>query len=275
MSVLEFVLIALGFVFGLGATAWLTVRYDLRKANFRGERIPSIAGLAFVLAGDFIYGFEWLAGGEASRIFAAYFLTLMGFGILGLFDDLAGDRSVGGFRGHFRALAKGRLTTGAVKALGGGVLSLGAGWLIGDGNLWRFILAAALIALSANSLNLLDLRPGRCLFAFFCGAAALTVVLANVHQLNVGFSLFVAVGMAAILYPMDAGGQAMIGDTGANAFGGVLGVAASVILPPVWQAVVIALLIAFQFWCERHSLSKTIDGNPVLRGLDRKIGVRR
>ncbi|MCW3060763.1 MAG: glycosyl transferase family 4 [Capsulimonas sp.] len=275
MTILELVLISIGFFFGLGATAWLTVRYDLRKPNFRGERIPSIAGLAFVLAGDFIYGFEWLAGGPASRVFAAYFLVLIGFGILGMYDDLAGDRSVGGFRGHFRALAQGRLTTGAVKALGGGAVALGAGWLIGNGDLWRFALAAALIALSANSLNLLDLRPGRCLFVFFCSAAVLTAVLANVHQLNVGFALFIAVGMAAVIYPMDAAGQAMIGDTGSNSFGAVLGVAASAILPLAWQAVVVVLLIGFQFWCERNSLSKTIEANPFLRGLDRKIGVRR
>ena len=60
----------------------------------------------------------------------SYFLVTLGFGALGLVDDLAGDRSVGGFRGHLGALRRGRLTTGAAKALGGGGLSLLAGYLI-------------------------------------------------------------------------------------------------------------------------------------------------
>jgi UDP-GlcNAc:undecaprenyl-phosphate GlcNAc-1-phosphate transferase len=136
------------------------------------------------------------------------------------------------------------------------------------------VLAAALIALSANTLNLLDLRPGRCLFGFILGAAAVILTLYVHHTLSLGFLLYVAVAAALILYPMDAGGRLMLGDTGSNSFGAILGVAGVLYFSPLWQAVIVVLLVAFQVWCERNSLSQTIEKNPILRSLDRKIGVR-
>ncbi len=66
----------------------------------------------------------------------------------------------------------------------------------------------------------------------------------------------------------------MLGDTGSNAFGAVLGVAGAIFFPPLWQAVLVVALLAFQVWCERYSLSRVIENNPLLRRLDRKIGVR-
>lgn len=279
MTPIEFLVIALGLGFGFGATAWLTAKFDLRRPNFRNVRIPAVAGLAFVLAAEWVYAYEWLA--ERLRLVpldvttpAAFFLVTLGFGTLGLLDDLKGDRSVGGFRGHFAALRQGRVTTGALKALGGGLFSLIAGYLICAPNLGLTLLAGALIALSANALNLLDLRPGRCLFGFFLGAAVIIATLLYHHIGGYGFYLYIAVGIALILYPMDASGRVMLGDTGSNAFGAVLGLSAALYFSPLWQIVTVVLLLLFQWWCERRSLSKTIEANPILRGLDRKIGVR-
>lgn len=274
MTIVEFVVIVIGLLFGAGATVWLVAKYDLRRPNFRQQAIPAVAGLAFVLAGVWIYAYEWLSDTFDPKPPAAYLLVVFGFGALGLLDDLSGDRSIGGFRGHFQALAKGRLTTGAAKALGGGVVSLVAGFLLAAPSLWQIVLAAALIALSANTLNLLDLRPGRCLFGFFLGALTLIATLLWHHTGGIGFLLYVAVAAALILYPLDAGGLVMLGDTGSNAFGAVLGVAGALFFSPFWQVVIVLILFAFQIWCERHSLSKTIETNPFLRGLDRKIGVR-
>lgn len=274
MTAAELVVIALGLLFGGGATAWLTARYDLRRPNFRGERIPAMAGLAFVLGGVWVYAYEWRSNTFDPKPAAAYLIVVLGFGALGLLDDLGGDRSAGGFRGHFRALFRGQLTTGAAKALGGGVVSLTAGFLLAYPSIWQWLPAAALIALSANSLNLLDLRPGRCLFGFLVGAAAIILTLLWHHTAGLGLLLYIAVAVALILYPLDAGGRVMLGDTGSNAFGAVLGVAGALYFSPFWQAVLILLLLFFQVWCERHSLSQTIDAHPFLRRLDRKIGVR-
>ena len=274
MTSVEAIVCLFGLAFGAGATCWLTFRYDLRRPNFRSQRIPAIAGLAFVLSGMWIYAYEWLSNGFDPRPAAAFFVVTLGFGALGLLDDLGGDRSVGGFRGHFRSLLQGRLTTGAAKALGGGVVSLAAAFLIDWPHPAKTVLAALLIALSANTLNLLDLRPGRCLFGFLVGAALLILTLGVHHVLGVGFLLYVAVAAAVLLYPWDALGLVMLGDTGANTFGAVLGLAAALYCAPGWQMILIALSIAFQIWSEKHSLSKAIEAQPILRSLDRKIGVR-
>lgn len=274
MTAVELVIICVGLAFGLSGAAWLTAAYDLRRPNFRGERIPSAFGMAFVLFGTFVYTYEWKTQGIHVGSAAAYVIVTLGFGALGLLDDIAGDRSIGGFRGHFRSLLRGRLTTGAAKAIGGGIVSLVAGFLLEYPLRLETLLAALLIALSANTLNLLDLRPGRCLFGFFVGAGVIVLTLAASHALAVGFLLYVAIAAAAILYPLDAGGRVMLGDTGSNAFGATLGVAGALYFPPIWQGVLVLALIAFHVWCERHSLSETIAANPLLRRLDSKIGIR-
>ncbi|MGI4792225.1 MAG: hypothetical protein ACRYFS_25655 [Janthinobacterium lividum] len=275
MTLPEYLLLIAALIFGFGGTAWLTKRYDLRRPNFLGRRIPSVAGLTFVLGGEFFYACEWLSQGMKTSLAGVYLLATLGFGALGLLDDLKGDRSTGGFRGHFQALKQGSLTTGAVKAIGGGILSLIAGYLITlPGPLWSAALAALLIALSANTLNLFDLRPGRCLFGFFAGALVIFLVLLRQHAVGVGELFWIAVVFAVILYPLDSGGAAMLGDTGSNAFGAVLGVAGAVFFAPLWQGVLVVLLLALQIWCERHSLTQFIETHPLLRALDSKLGVR-
>ncbi len=274
MTPVEFLVILLGLLFGALSTLWLTRRFDLLRPNFRGERIPAVGGLVFVLCGEWVYAYEWLAQGVHVGSAAAYFLVTFGFGALGFWDDVHGDRSARGFRGHLGALRRGILTTGAAKAIGGAFVSVVAGLLLWYPLPLRITLAALLIALSANALNLLDLRPGRCLFAFFVGSAAVLGTLAATHALPFGFLFYVALAVALILYPLDAGGRLMLGDTGSNTFGAVLGVAGVLYFSPFWQAVLIILLLGFQLWCERHSLSQTIDAHPLLRRLDRKIGIR-
>jgi len=271
----DYLILVVALAFGLGGTAWLVRRYDLRRLNFKGRRIPMIAGLAFVLGGEFFYGSEWFLQGLHTSLAAVYFLVTLGFGGLGLLDDLKGDRTVGGFAGHLGALRRGRLTTGAAKALGGGLVGLAAGFLISSPRPPGYaLLAGLLIALSANTLNLLDLRPGRCLFGFFVGTATVGAMLFSQHTPAIGFLLWAALAFALILYPLDAGGSVMLGDTGANAFGAVLGVAGAIYFAPLWQGVLVLGLLGFQFWCERYSLSRVIEASPFLRGLDHKIGVR-
>ena len=272
----EYLILLAALAFGFGGTAWLVRRYDLRRPNFLGRRIPFVAGLAFVLGGEFFYGSEALLQGWRTSLASVYFLVTLGFGGLGLLDDLKGDRSAGGFRGHFQALRSGRVTTGAVKAIGGGLLSLIAGYFVTTpGPLWAALIAALLIALSANTLNLLDLRPGRCLFGFGIGTLTILLVLLGQHSAGSGLLLWAAAAFALILYPLDASGSAMLGDTGSNAFGAVLGVAGAVFLPRWASGLLVAVLLAFQVWCERHSLTQTIERHALLRALDSKIGVRR
>ena len=159
--------------------------------------------------------------------------------------------------------------------MGGGIVGLAAGFLLAFPHTpLHILLAALMIALSANTLNLLDLRPGRCLFGFFVGAFTLFLLLLHQHSPVSGLLVWAAAAFALILYPLDAGGSVMLGDTGANAFGAVLGVAGAIYFATLWQVVLVIFLISFQVWCERYSLSRVIENTPILRRIDRKIGVR-
>ncbi len=265
-------------LFGL-AGIWLLVRFlpkPFLRSNFQGRTIPTALGIAYVLAAEVYYLFQWLAPNSAHcRSASLCLLVSTGFGVLGLIDDLLGDRSAGGFRGHFQQLLReGKATTGVIKAIGGGVLSLIAAWLL-HGTAWLPMLMTALvIALSANALNLLDTRPGRCLAGFFAGAIVLTAVLVIDGHLRGGVLFIVPLVVAALLFVPDSRGWAMLGDTGANSLGATLGLAAALLLPMPYLIADLVFLIGFHVWTENHSLSRMIEDKPLLRRLDRKIGVR-
>ena len=89
---------------------------------------------------------------------------VLGVALLGLLDDMLGrgsaDDTPRGWRGHARAVAGGRLSTGAIKAAG--AFGLAAFAVSGLGREWPGYLAdLALLLLTTNLFNLLDLRPGR------------------------------------------------------------------------------------------------------------------
>ncbi len=89
---------------------------------------------------------------------------LLGIVFLGFLDDALGRGERAGtprgWRGHARALREGRLSTGAIKAIG--ALALAAYVVSGRGlESWRYLADVALLILATNCFNLLDLRPGR------------------------------------------------------------------------------------------------------------------
>ena len=153
-----------------------------------------------------------------------------------------------GFRGHAAALRQGRLTGGAVKVLGIGASGLLGARLAGRTDV---LVAGAVVAASANLLNLLDLRPGRALKAGAIAAAAL-------RQPG-------PLGAAAALLPDDLGERTMLGDAGANALGAVLGLA---LLSRASARTCLAVLVAATAVSEVVSYSRVIDAVPPLRWLD-------
>ena len=221
-------------------------------------------------------------------------IAIFGFGLLGLIDDLFGDRSIGGFKGHFNALfCQRRLTTGFIKAAGGGLVALAcayylAYWMLPDSPFYprhpahdgelAFILSiplyAAFIALSANTINLLDLRPGRALAPVIISSLGVSFLATTFPLEHINLLASALLGFALLLYLFDRFGKIMLGDCGSNALGAVLAVCWICVLTRWEIAIGVVLLAAFQIWCEKHSLSRFIESKPWLRALDRKIGVR-
>ncbi|MET8158957.1 hypothetical protein ABZT47_21525 [Sphaerisporangium sp. NPDC005289] len=138
------------------------------RTNHRGEPLTLLEGPAFVAGAGAAVA---LAPGLPPRARAAAVLATVGGGALGAYDDLRGATSSKGFKGHLTALARGEVTSGAVKILGIGAAGLAAAALLprhpgeaGRGAVSAAVdtlLDGALIAGSANLANLFDLRPGR------------------------------------------------------------------------------------------------------------------
>jgi UDP-N-acetylmuramyl pentapeptide phosphotransferase/UDP-N-acetylglucosamine-1-phosphate transferase len=200
-------------------------------------------------------------------------LVVVAFALLGLIDDLGAHGDDRGFAGHLRALAKGRLTTGGIKLLGGGLVAVVAAASAGQPGLGRVLVGAAVIALAANLGNLFDRAPGRTIKVGLVAAIPL-LALASVTDRHALSGVAVIVGAAVGLLGFDLGEQLMLGDAGSNVIGAALGlgfVLTTGFVAWVIAAIVLALLNAAS---ERVSFSRVIDRVAPLRALDR-LGRRR
>ncbi|HHW11006.1 MAG TPA: hypothetical protein GXX29_13660 [Firmicutes bacterium] len=255
----------------------------LVRKNYAGKLIPTSAGILLPLGilPVFLLIMMWETvspGGSAVTpgLITAGTVVLLGYGLLGLFDDLAGDEVHRGWRAHFAALRRGQITSGGLKALWGLVIAILAALFAGGTGgeeaalsparlwNWTWLLAAALIALGANTINLFDLRPGRALKVFFL--LYFLVFLAAGHA---GGPLLCVAAAALALLPADLKARAMLGDAGANPLGGIIGLYAAMNLSPVRQVAFLLAMLALNAAAERLSFSRWIDLSPSLRWLDR------
>jgi UDP-N-acetylmuramyl pentapeptide phosphotransferase/UDP-N-acetylglucosamine-1-phosphate transferase len=244
----------------------------LQRTNYRGHQIPTAGGLVIVLAVLVVEAArtalaEFGAGEELSDslLRSMVLFACFAFAMLGLVDDLLGGEDRG-FRGHLRALAEGRLTTGAMKLFGGGVVAIVLTAAPGEVSGRRLLADAALVALAANLGNLLDRAPGRTIKV----GLVLYVPLALAAGTSpVGLAVASVVGAAAGLLHADLREKLMLGDTGANLLGGVLGLAVVLETSRPVRTIVLVLLVVLNLTSERISFTKVIDGTPGLRHFDR------
>lgn len=246
---------------------------QLRRTNYRGRELATAGGLVIVLsvlvveAGRTALA-EFGVGEELSDslLRSVVLFACFAFALLGLMDDLLGTEGDRGFRGHLRALRHGRMTTGAVKLFGGGVVAIVLTAAPGEVSGRRLLADAALVALAANLGNLLDRAPGRTIKA---GLIAYVPIAMAAGTGPVGLALAPVVGAAAGLLPADLGERLMLGDTGANLLGAVLGLAVVLETDRPVRTVVLVGLVLLNLASERVSFTKVIDATPGLRHLDR------
>ena len=254
----------------------LMIRLKWTRSNFRDEVIPQSFGVVIVLfTGMMLAATAWLYPLYRPQA-KLWLVAVLGFGVLGLLDDLKGDKQIKGLRGHFSAAAKGKFTTGFLKAVGGILLSLFLSWNLHNNDIARLLLDAALIALCANFINLLDLRPGRAgaVFLVLGGAVLLFGIRTQGAFAGVSPLLFVVLA-ALVVYERDARATVMLGDVGSNTLGACLGLAlAQSACPTVLRGIFVLLLLGIHIVAERISLTKLISDTPLLRTLDALTGVR-
>jgi UDP-GlcNAc:undecaprenyl-phosphate/decaprenyl-phosphate GlcNAc-1-phosphate transferase len=245
----------------------------LVHTNYRGRQVATAGGIVIVLAvlvveaartalAEFGVGEELSDSLLRSMVLFACFA----FAFLGLIDDLLGTEADRGFSGHLRALRHGRLTTGAMKLFGGGVVAIVLTAAPGEVSGRRLLADAALVALAANLGNLLDRAPGRTIKV---GLIAYVPVALAAGTSPVGLALAPVMGAAAGMLPADLGERVMLGDTGANLLGAVLGLAVVLEAGRPMRTWVLIALVVLNLLSERVSFSAVIDATPGLRQLDR------
>ena len=244
----------------------------LQRHNAVGRLLPTSGGILIVLsvlvveAGRVVLGAVGVGNVtdlsiERSEVLFAVF----GFGLLGLLDDLLGDSSATGFRGHIARLFHGDITTGFLKLFGGAgiavVLVATPGFATGR----RLLIDAVLITLAANLGNLLDRAPGRTLKFALVAYIPLALVLGDGA---VGVAIAPAMGAAFGLFPADVRERLMLGDAGANVIGAVLGLGIVLGRGEVSRTTALVVLLVANIAAEVVSFSKVIERIPPLRWFD-------
>jgi UDP-N-acetylmuramyl pentapeptide phosphotransferase/UDP-N-acetylglucosamine-1-phosphate transferase len=237
-----------------GAAQWT-------RTNHRGEPVTLLEGPAVAAAGA---AAALLAPALPVRTRAALAAAAAGAGAFGGYDDIAGSGAKRGFKGHLGALAHGEITTGSVKLGGIGATGLAAALCTG-GPAADVAINTALIAGSANLLNLFDLRPGRAIKVTL--AAGLPIGLSQLARGGVA-TVAAPLGAAAALLPEDLGERAMLGDAGANALGAMLGTAAAGRLSRRSRLALLAGVTGLTAASEVVSFTKVIQRTPPLHWLD-------
>ena len=193
---------------------------------------------------------------------------VIGVAFLGFLDDSLGlgaaQATPRGWRGHARAIASGRLSTGAIKAIG--ALALAAYVVSGTGRESLSYLAdVALLILTTNLFNLLDLRPGRAEKALLLLGAGLCLGVWTVEPVELLGVFFGPVLVGAWFTLRE---RAMLGDTGSNLVGAIAGVWLLTTLGSTGRYVALGVVAAITLYGEFRSISQKVDSVPPLRLLD-------
>lgn len=254
------------------------------RTNFHGATVSLRGGVA--MAGASVASAAVASAlSDQPRAALGGVVASLGGGLAGYIDDVDqgahdGGKVAKGLKGHLGALAHGQVTTGVIKIAGIGASALAASALVGSkatsvgGKAADLALNTVLIAGTANLANLLDLRPGRALKAtvlvatplsyFSCAAAKTPASGASAQRLLA--SGLNAAAITALVEDLQE--TTMLGDTGANAAGALLGT--SLAANDSWKLRlgtalgVVGLILA----SEKVSFSKVIAANPALNWLD-------
>ncbi|AKL95317.1 glycosyltransferase [Clostridium aceticum] len=232
--------------------------------NYKGDRIPIGMGITFIPVMLMNFLLILLFFKELSEVIFIFLAGITTMGFAGIIDDLIGNRTASGFKGHFSRFLKGELTTGMLKAGIGGMIALLISLLYSSGVI-EFIVNAFIIALFTNFMNLLDLRPGRALKAYLLMSGIF--ILIGITD-TIGLILFSIIGYCIGYLPQDLRAKSMMGDVGSNTLGITLGIITAVSFSMEIKFVWLIILLLIHMISEKYSLSKIIKNNYLLNYLD-------
>ncbi len=252
----------------LSSSVFLLPLLDLLKRgflrqNYQGKMIPS--GLGILLIFNFLVLLPLLllfSGIDPSIILLKGFLLGV-TAFIGTVDDFMGDANRG-FKGHVEMLLREkRFTSGGLKAAAG----LLSGFTLGvfrGGSMFEAGIDALVFALSVNTLNLMDLRPGRALKTYIL----LSFFIIFLGRDQAVFLITPILGAVLRILPLDLKEEGMLGDIGSNILGASVGFTLVFLLDMPFKILFLAVLIFLQWVGDRISFSKIIETNAALKYMD-------
>lgn len=233
--------------------------------NYRGLVVVFGVGIVFVPIIITTLTLSILILNSKPLIYIPYLFAVCAIGLAGLLDDFIGNKQVKGIKMHLRSFVKGELTTGFIKAFIGIITSILISFDISN-NIFDFVLNMLNIALFTNALNLLDLRPGRCIKVFLLlGFIILITSFSGILTL-IPLIIMLTVSLTYISYDLKE--VCILGDTGSNILGITLGYFSALSFNSTVKIVIFVILFVINAYAEKFSITKLISNNRVLKYLD-------
>ncbi|MFF2527589.1 UDP-N-acetylmuramyl pentapeptide phosphotransferase [Brevibacillus sp. NPDC058079] len=250
----------------------------MNRFNYNAEPVLTAGGLILVctsaITGIVLIGLLLLRGAKSELLLNGFlFLTgMITMAFWGWRDDRASDRDAKGFRGHFGVFwRERRMTSGMWKLIGGTSTAFCLSFTLSN-SLGAGIVSFGLLALSPNIVNLFDLRPARAIKVFWCltvlaGAFGIWTLGASAAMANWIFLIPVFM-VSMLMFPHDASGKIMLGDTGSNTLGFAVGFSFVIGTSIYVQTIMLVLFLCLQVAAEFCSFSRVIEQVGWLRRLD-------
>ena len=264
MMIISFAISIILSYIGLPMIKDLLLNANVVCENYESKTIPISMGLLFIFIQVATLGTMEILFDFNSNFNLVYLLGISFIGLIGLLDDLIGEKKIKGLKGHIKSFFKGVLTTGAIKAFLGFFIALVVSSSISY-TLVDFIINSLLIGLFTNFINLFDLRPGRATKVFLIISILLFLTSFKNENIYILFSFW---GILIPYIGLDLKAKAMMGDVGSNALGFTLGIYTASYFNTMTRGIILLILIIFHIMAEKVSFSKVIDGNRFLKFLD-------
>lgn len=243
--------------------------FKLYKKNYIGKLVPYSGGTIVYLS-LFIAFIIFYTFGEISFIKVIFFLSIITLVyMIGFLDDLLGTGDVKGIKGNINALVSKKVSTGIVKAIS---IIIIACYIYFFFNEEYWILKGIITALTTNLFNQLDLRPGRCIKSYYP-----FFIIFSFSNIRWTEELFIMISIIITLYYLwDAYSFSMLGDSGSNLIGFIIGLILSEVIGTnlLYLITFLSILIITQFFMDKYSLTVIIKNNSLLDYIDRFLTER-
>lgn len=240
----------------------------LVRSNYRGKIIPVSGGIT-VLAGItsgllIFYSFNLISAFKATF----FLLTLSVVYLIGLADDLLGDKDIKGIKNNLSMVFKKKISTSSIKAIAILIISCYIYYFFSEES---WLLKGILTSLVTNTFNEFDLRPGRCIKLYYFIFILLSFTLIRWTR---DIYLITFIVLAAYYY-FDAYEHSMLGDGGSNLIGFISGLMITEASGKSWMILILVIMLsALTLLLDRYSLTSEISSIPIIDNLDKFLTVR-